>query len=409
MKFVDRVARHVRITKQNYEELPSPPFLVLFINSICNMKCDHCFYWRSLNGKNDLSFEELVALSESLGKIENLNLSGGEPFIRKEFADICRQFIKHNGVRQIYVPTNGYFTKWTVEKISEILENEPDLEMFVAEISLDGMPKFHDEFRAAKNAFKKAMETYDALAELQKKDPRVRIHCISTATDINMDEIRELTTYLYERCPDMDHHNLAIIRGDRKDASLEGPALEKYEELYEYIQRLWAPREEGRYGSIVEPLLQWGKVETIKQKRQVVPCRAGQLSAVVYANGDVGVCEIHDPIGNLRDKPFGEIWKSAEAQALRKSIAAKECYCTTEVFMWSSIVHQPVQLVRAVGASRAWKKPVPLSSGERIPVELGPDRLPLSTNGNGTGPEADVASSEAGQTDELVQMDTRAD
>ncbi len=401
MKFAERVARHVRITRQNYEELPSPPFLVLFINSICNMKCDHCFYWRSLNGKDDLTFEEFVALSEALGKIENLNLSGGEPFIRKEFADICRQFIQHNGVRQIYVPTNGYFTKWTVEKISEILENEPDLEMFVAEISLDGMPSFHDEFRVAKNAFKKAMETYDALAELQKKDPRVRIHCISTATHVNMDEIRELTTYLYERCPQMDHHNLAIIRGDRKDASLEGPALEKYEELYEYIQRLWAPREEGRYGGIVEPLLQWGKVETIKQKRQVVPCRAGQLSAVVYANGDVGLCEIHEPIGNLRDKSFQEIWKSAEANALRKTIAAKECYCTTEVFLWSSIVHQPVQLVRAITASRAWKKTVPLPDAERLSVDLGPDKLPLSANGNSAAASEPHAESHP----DLVQME----
>lgn len=399
MKFASRVARHFRIMKQNYEGLPSPPFLVLFINSVCNMKCDHCFYWRSLNQKDDLTFDELVALSESLGKIENLNLSGGEPFIRKEFSDICRQFIRHNGVRQIYVPTNGYFTKWTVEKISEILDNEPELDLFVAEISLDGMPEFHDEFRVAKNAFKKAMETYDALAELQKRDPRLRIHCISTATDVNMDEIRKLTTYLYERCPQMDHHNLAIIRGDRKDPSLEGPALEKYEDLYEYIQRLWAPREEGRYGSIVEPLLQWGKVETIKQKRQVVPCRAGKLSAVVYANGDVGVCEIHKPLGNLREKSFWEIWKSAEADALRKSIEAKECYCTTEVFMWSSIVYQPVQLVRSIGASKAWQKTGTLPEGDRLPIEIGPDQLPVEHQENGNGRPAGPKESA-----ELVQL-----
>jgi MoaA/NifB/PqqE/SkfB family radical SAM enzyme len=376
MKFVDRVTRHVRITKKSFEELPSPPFLVLFINSICNMKCDHCFYWRSLNQKDDLTKDELFELSRSLGRIENLNLSGGEPFIRKDFAEICRQFIRHNGVREIYVPTNGYFTDWTVEKVADVLE-EPELDFFVVELSLDGMPEFHDTFRVAKNAFKKAMETYDALVELQKKDPRLRIHSISTATDINMDEIKRLTTYLYERCPDMEHHNLAIIRGDRKDPSLEGPELEKYEELYEYIKRLWAPREQGRYGSIVEPMLQWGKVKTIREKDQVIPCMAGRLSAVVYANGDVGVCEIHEPIGNLREKPFWEIWKSAEARALRKCVSNKECYCTTEVFMWSSIVHQPVQLARATMSAGVWKRHAPLEPHERVPIEIGPDRLPV--------------------------------
>src|SRR5688572_14091352 len=227
MKTVDRIKRHVRITRKNYEELPSPPFLVLFINSVCNMKCDHCFYWRSLNQKTDLTKEEIFALSQSLGKIENLNLSGGEPFIRKEFAEICRQFITHNGVRQIYVPTNGYYTDKTIKAITSVLE-EPSLDLFVAEISLDGMPEFHDKFRVTKNAFKKAMETYDALVELQKKDARLRIHCISTATDVNMEEIKQLTTYLYERCPQMDHHNLAIISGYRKNPTLVGPRLQQY-------------------------------------------------------------------------------------------------------------------------------------------------------------------------------------
>ncbi len=384
MKLVDRVVRHARITAKNYGQLPSPPFLVLFINSICNMKCEHCFYWRSLNGKDDLTKEELFDLSRSLGPIENLNLSGGEPFIRKEFAEICRQFIRHNGVRQIYVPTNGYFTDWTVEKISDTLQ-EPSLDLFVAELSLDGMPEFHDNFRVARNAFKKAMQTYDALAKLQRADPRLRIHAISTATDVNMGEIKKLTTYLYERCPQMDHHNLAIIRGDRKNPSLVGPSLRQYEELFAYIRRLWAPRERGRYGSTVEPLLQWAKVKTIKEERQVIPCSAGRLSVVVYANGDVSLCEIHKPLGNLRERSFWEIWSSPEAQALRASIARKECHCTTEVFMWSSIVHQPTQLARAMVGANLWRKPRPLADEERVPVEIGEDGLPLSGEiGNGS-------------------------
>lgn len=373
MNVLDRVSRHVRISAKALEDAPSPPFLVLFINSICNMKCEHCFYWTSLNKRDDLTRDELFALSDSLGRIENLNLSGGEPFLRKEFAEICRKFITTNGVRQIYVPSNGYFTDRCVAAVNEVLQ-EKDLDMFVVELSLDGMPEFHDKFRVARHAFEYAMRTYDALVEIQQRDPRLRIHSISTATDVNMEEIRKLTTYLYERCPQMDHHNLAIIRGDRKNPTLQGPKLQEYEDLYEYIRRLWAPREVGRYGSIVEPMLQWGKVETVKQQRQVVPCLAGRISAVVYANGDVGVCEIHKPIGNLRQKGFREIWESDEARALRESIRRKDCFCTTEVFMWSSIVYQPVQLVRAMSAGRVWRSPRPLGPGEREPVPEGPAR-----------------------------------
>jgi MoaA/NifB/PqqE/SkfB family radical SAM enzyme len=233
------------------------------------------------------------------------------------------------------------------------------------------MPEFHDKFRVAKHAFRKAMETYDALSALQQEDPRLRIHAISTATDVNIDEIRALTTYLYSRCPQMDHHNLAIIRGDRKNKSLTGPSLRQYQELYTYVRRLWAPRESGRYGATVEPMLQWAKVRTIEEDRQVVPCLAGKISGVVYANGDVSLCETHPPIGNLRQKTFPEIWGSPEAEALRKVIRRRDCHCTTEVFLWSSIVYQPPQLARALAATRPWQRPLPLLEEERVPLDEG--------------------------------------
>jgi hypothetical protein len=185
-----------------------------------------------------------------------------------------------------------------------------------------------------------------------------------------MDEIRRLTSYLFDRCPKMDHHNLALIRGDRKNPSLQGPSLEQYQQLYEYIRRQWAPREEGRYGALVEPMLQWAKSRTAATQTQVVPCRAGVLNAVVYSNGDVSVCENHAPLGNLRQKSFREIWNSPEAQALRKSIAAKACYCTNEVFLWPSITYQPQQLVRAMIGARVWQGIKPLAADEKVKATL---------------------------------------
>jgi MoaA/NifB/PqqE/SkfB family radical SAM enzyme len=369
MNVTDRVVRHARIMRKNSGPLQSPPFLVLFINSICNMKCDHCFYWTHLNKRDDLTREEIFGLSDALGPVENLNLSGGEPFLRREFAEICRKFIDTNGVRQIYVPTNGWYTDKVVQAVRQTLEAAA-LDLFAVELSLDGMPAFHDAFRVAPGSFARAMETYDALVELQRSDPRLRIHAISTATDVNVDEIRALTTFLYDRCPAMDHHNLAIIRGDRKNPALKTPDLDAYAALYDYVRRLWAPREAGRYGAIVEPMLQWAKIETLKQRTQIAPCRAGVLSAVVAANGDVSVCELHEPLGNLRRQPFWDIWNSERARALRASIARKECYCTTEVFLWPSIVYQPTHLLQAMAGARVWRRVRPLGEHERIVLPM---------------------------------------
>ncbi len=365
--------RHIRLTRlaaRPPDDPPSPPFLILFINSTCNQTCEHCFYWKNLNQPDDLTLAELQALSKDLGRIENLNLSGGEPFLRKEFAEICLMFIQNNGVRQIYVPTNGSFADRTVRALEEVLR-EPELQLFGVELSLDGMPEYHDRFRGMKDAFRRAMDTYDAVAELQSRDPRLRIHSISTATSANMDEIRRLTEYLHERCPAMDHHNIALIRGERKNQSLEGPALDQYRLLSDHVKQVWAAREKKRFGSIVEPMLQWAKMKTARERRQVVPCKAGVLSAVIYANGDVSMCETHAPLGNLRERPFTSLWRSPEAVALRQSIATGDCWCTNEVFLWPSIVFQPAQLAQAwFGAATAGKpspaRPATVQGGFRI-------------------------------------------
>lgn len=345
-----RIKRHTRLTLQatHYRKRQTPPFFIFFINSICNLACEHCFYWKNLNQRDDLTFEEIERLSQELGHIEILNLSGGEPFIRPEFADICSLFIKNNGVKQIYVPTNGYFTDRTEQQLTKLLSDNPQLQLFACELSLDGMHEYHNKFRGNPKSFEKAMETYEMLARLQRKDARLRIHSNAVAIGENMQELWQLTEYLHANCPAIDHHNLAIIRGDRKNPSLKGPALLEYKRLYQHIKEVWADREENRFGGIVEPMLQWAKVKTIESESQYVACKAGILSAVVYANGDVSFCETHEPLGNLRRNSFFEIWESEAAQQLRAKIKAKQCFCTNEVFLWPSIVFQPNELARAL-------------------------------------------------------------
>ncbi len=349
MKLTRRIGRHVRLSYQAvaYGKRKTPPFLVLFVNSTCNLTCEHCFYWQSLNKKDDLSFNEIIAFAKDYGTFENLYLSGGEPFIRKELGEICRFFIRNNKVKQVYIPTNAYFTDKMKKHIEETLE-ERDLQLLVIEISLDGMAQYHNKLRGDSKSFEKAMESYKMLEKIQQKDKRLRIHSISTVTSENINEIPRLTEFLYNHCPSMDHHNIAMIRGDRKNKTIQHPSLEEYRNLWKYVAVIWGNREKGRYGSIVEPMLQWAKCKTVLKEWQVIPCLAGVLSAVVYANGDVSVCEQQNSLNNLRKKNFFEIWRSWEAEQMRRDIKAKKCYCTNEIFLWPSIVFQPFQLIRGL-------------------------------------------------------------
>src|SRR5712691_7683996 len=100
MSVIDRIQRHTKLSWSalKHGERQTPPFMIVFINSICNLTCEHCFYWRNLNQRDDLTFEEFEKLSRELGDFEILILSVGEPFIRPDFGEICLLFTENNHV-----------------------------------------------------------------------------------------------------------------------------------------------------------------------------------------------------------------------------------------------------------------------------------------------------------------------
>jgi hypothetical protein len=132
-----------------------------------------------------------------------------------------------------------------------------------------------------------------------------------------------------------------------------------------YIRRLWSDREATRYGSVVEPMLQWAKLKSAEQERQFVPCRAGVLSAVVHANGDVALRAAPADRKPARKILHGDL-AFARAGEIRRSIRQKECYCTNEIFMWSSIIFQPLSLARSMIGAKLWERAEPLRPGEKV-------------------------------------------
>ena len=45
--------------------------------------------------------------------------------------------------------------------------------------------------------------------------------------------------------------DLAVIRGDRKNSSLQGPALQQYRDLYRHVAKVWKNRDDKRFGAVV--------------------------------------------------------------------------------------------------------------------------------------------------------------
>ncbi len=66
------------------------------------------------------------------------------------------------------------------------------------------------------------METYAMLVQLQDETPAART-VTPVAMSENIGEVWRLTEYMHDNYPRVEHHNLAVIRGDRKNPSLTGP------------------------------------------------------------------------------------------------------------------------------------------------------------------------------------------
>ena len=87
--------------------------VIFFITSVCNAKCRTCFYWEELNQRGDLTWDEIQKLSGTMPHFTDLWLSGGEPMLRRELADILHLFYINNGIRWVNLPTNGLLPQRT--------------------------------------------------------------------------------------------------------------------------------------------------------------------------------------------------------------------------------------------------------------------------------------------------------
>ena len=59
-----------------------------------------------------------------------------------------------------------------------------------------------------------------------------------------------------------------------------------------------------------------------------------------------------------------------KARARREKIACKECWCTTEVFLWPSFTYQPVHMLKTMLGGKVWRKPKPLDPKDKLVVKL---------------------------------------
>lgn len=84
--------------------------LRISITNRCNINCFYCHHDGMLDTLDEMTVDEIfkiAKIAKSLG-VERIRLSGGEPLVRKDIADIVKS-INSLGFRDISITTNGIF------------------------------------------------------------------------------------------------------------------------------------------------------------------------------------------------------------------------------------------------------------------------------------------------------------
>jgi MoaA/NifB/PqqE/SkfB family radical SAM enzyme len=353
-----------------YKRGASPIYFVYFVTDFCNARCKHCLlaeHEPSAKAR-ELTIDEIERVSASMDDMLFFTPTGGEPFLRRDLAEIVRIFHRNNHAANVGIPTNGSLTGRVVEVTRDMLDTCPGLDLHI-DVSIDGIGEQHDEIRQFPGLFDRAVRTYRELRQLEKHYPNFSTCVEITVSAYNQDHLLELYDYL-RRHVGVNTVFTLLTRGAPRDPGAKDFDIRRYEELHEVLERdNKALTLSGYYKMPFSDFLNAKRIvrpriiaQTVRERRYQIPCYAGSLGGAMFSEGQVLPCEllIDKEIGNVRDVgyDFKKLWYSPKADETRAFIRDTKCFCTYECFLTVNILFNPLVLPRVMRewAALKWSK-----------------------------------------------------
>lgn len=314
--------------------------LILFVTSKCNGKCKGCLYSKKLNKAEDLSLDEIEKISQKIGNIRHLMISGGEPFLRDDLPRICKYFIKNNKTKLITIPTNGLMPDKISAQTSKLLKNK-DCHFGIG-VSIDGTREKNYHHRGSKFAFSNAIQTYAKLQELCNMNKNLSTRFSSRITKENSEDLIKLNKFLKKKFPGC-YHSATPIRGKIQD-NVHKPEPEQYLKTIKAIKgkNLFTNSRQNFMANI------------LRGNKWPFPCVAGEKIAVIDSDGHVRLCELLEPVGDIRkfDYDYNVVIKNSKSRKQMEEIKTGDCSkgCTHGCFLEPSAFNNPLNLFKILNS-----------------------------------------------------------
>jgi radical SAM protein with 4Fe4S-binding SPASM domain len=291
----------------------------------CNLKCLHCYASADAGvspdqlttAEGEKFLEDLAAFGAPV-----ILFSGGEPLFRKDFFHLAG-YAKNKGIR-VAVSTNGTLID------DETAVRLKDVGFAEIGISLDGIGEKNDYFRGRKGAFDKALAGIRACVA-----NGLRVSLRLTMTRYNYEEIPAILDLVErEKVNRVCFYHLAYS-GRGNNLQKEDLTHEQTRETVDLIcDRTLDLHRRGDPKEILTVASHTDGVYLYLKTKETDPARAERLYRLLKTNGgnntgikigavdDVGNVHPdqfwwHHSFGNVRERPFGDIWLDTSDELMK--------------------------------------------------------------------------------------------
>ncbi len=281
----------------------------------CNSRCQMCYIWQNpTNPKEEVSAKTLEKLP---GGFDNLNVSGGEPTLRRDLADLID--VVYPKARITEISSNGL----RPDRLLPIIRKYPNIKV---RFSLEGDEATSDAIRGEKNGYATKIAGLRKLREAGGTD----LGFAMVIQDENADQL----VRVYE---------MARAEGVELATSTLHNAWQFYKNDNHFYDRTKVAREvEGLVTSMLRTnkpknwfraYLNLGLIEKILGHDRLIPCTAGTDFAFIDPWSDVWACNVRSdlPLGNLEKQSWNEIIGSDRAKETigKVKACAQNCWMVT--------------------------------------------------------------------------------
>jgi len=291
----------------------------------CNAKCGMCNTWKNPS-KASQEFDPKI-LEKIPGGMQRLNITGGEPMLRKDIREIVS--ILDKKTERLEISTNGFF----VDKLVGIAEEFCDITI---RVSVEGLPELNDRLRGIKNGFDRAMRTVLRLKRLGIKD----IGFAMTISGENCHDLLDLYTLVASLNVEFANavvHNSFYFHKDDNVIENVGEVELAMGQFMEALLKSPRTNLKRRVKDWFRAYLNQGLLRHVQGKGRSISCGAATDTFFLDPWGQVLACNgsVSPMImGDLNKQSFDEIWHSEQAQAVRRQVR----HCTQNCWMTGTAV-----------------------------------------------------------------------